>query len=153
MAKILILAGDGIGPEVMGETRKILDWVNQQEGLGLEFEEDLVGGSAFDAYGVPLHEKTLKLAQQADAVLADKGYDSDVIVHFVRRDMKAKAVIPSRRTRRVKRRHGKRLYKMRNLIERAFNKLKQWRRIATRYDRCDSTFAASIILAIIHIWV
>lgn len=69
MAKILILPGDGIGPEVMVEARKVLDFVAAQEGLSLEFEEDLVGGSAYDAHGVPLHDKTLKLALEADAVL------------------------------------------------------------------------------------
>jgi len=69
MSKILVLPGDGIGPEVVGETRKILDFVNAQESLGLEFEEDLVGGCAYEAHGQPLHDKTLQLAQEADAVL------------------------------------------------------------------------------------
>ncbi|HKY63597.1 MAG TPA: 3-isopropylmalate dehydrogenase [bacterium] len=69
MTKILVLAGDGIGPEVMAETVKILDFVNQQEKLGLEFENDLVGGCAYDAHGKPLSEATLNLAKAADAVL------------------------------------------------------------------------------------
>jgi transposase len=90
--------------------------------------------------------------QKAEAVLADKGYDTDVIVRFIRRRMKAKAVIPPRRSRKVQRRYGKPLYKKRNIIERTFNRLKQWRRVATRYDRCDATFTATLILAIIQIW-
>lgn len=69
MANILVLPGDGIGPEVMGETLKILKFINEEEKLGLEFEEDLVGGVAYDAHGVPLHEDTLKKALLADAVL------------------------------------------------------------------------------------
>lgn len=69
MAKILILPGDGIGPEVIGEAKRILEWVAGQEGFTLELEEDLVGGAAYDAYGEPLADKTLKLALQADAVL------------------------------------------------------------------------------------
>jgi 3-isopropylmalate dehydrogenase len=69
MKKILVLPGDGIGPEVVAEAKKVLDFVSKQEGLSFEFESDLVGGSAYDAHGVPLHDKTLKLAQQADAVL------------------------------------------------------------------------------------
>ncbi|MDX1386260.1 MAG: 3-isopropylmalate dehydrogenase, partial [bacterium] len=69
MSKILVLAGDGIGPEVMTEARKILDFVIRQEGLKLEFEEDLVGGAAYDAHGQPLSEATLKLALEADGVL------------------------------------------------------------------------------------
>jgi transposase len=90
--------------------------------------------------------------QKAQAVLADKGYDSDVIVGFIRRTLRAKAVIPPRRNRKVQRRYGKQLYRQRNIIERAFNQLKQWRRVATRYDRCDATFAATLILAAIQIW-
>ncbi len=69
MAKILVLPGDGIGPEVVAEAKKILLWVQKQEGLDLEFEEDLVGGAAYDASGVPLTEQTLSLARDADAVL------------------------------------------------------------------------------------
>lgn len=69
MAKLLILPGDGIGPEVVTEAKKILQWVATQEGLSLELEEDLVGGAAYDAYGQPLADKTLKLALNADAVL------------------------------------------------------------------------------------
>lgn len=94
----------------------------------------------------------LLAGQKAQAVFADKGYDANTIVRFIRRRLRAKAVIPPRRNRKVQRRYGKRLYKKRNIIERAFNKLKQWRRVATRYDRCDVTFAATIILATIQIW-
>lgn len=69
MAKILVLAGDGIGPEVMAETVKILQFVNAQEKLGLEFENALAGGCSYDAHGKPLTDETLKLAKAADAVL------------------------------------------------------------------------------------
>ncbi len=69
MAKILVLPGDGIGPEVMAEAVKILRWLDREEKLGLSFEEDLVGGCAYEAHGVPLHEKTLNLALAADGVL------------------------------------------------------------------------------------
>ncbi len=66
--KIAILAGDGIGPEIMAEAQKVLD-VLRREGLKIETESALVGGAAFDAHGHPLPDATLKLAQQADAVL------------------------------------------------------------------------------------
>ena len=69
MPKILVLAGDGIGPEVMGETVKILQFVNAQEKLGLEFEQALAGGCSYEAHGRPLTDATLKLAQAADSVL------------------------------------------------------------------------------------
>ena len=65
---ILILPGDGIGPEVMAEVRKVIDWFGTQ-GLGFEVSEDLVGGAAYDAHGTPLHDDTMARAQAADAVL------------------------------------------------------------------------------------
>ena len=85
-------------------------------------------------------------------MLADKGYGTDSIVRFIRRELKAKAAIPPKCNRPIQRRYGKRLYRQRIIIERAFGKLEQWRRTATRYDRCDATFKASFILAAIQIW-
>ncbi|HEY9035558.1 MAG TPA: 3-isopropylmalate dehydrogenase [Pseudomonadales bacterium] len=69
MKNILILPGDGIGPEVMREARKVLDAVNKRYGLDLACEEALVGGSAIDATGHPLPEITLEKARKADAIL------------------------------------------------------------------------------------
>jgi 3-isopropylmalate dehydrogenase len=66
--KIAILAGDGIGPEIMREAQKVLA-VLHRDGLPLESEEALVGGAAFDKTGVPLPDATLRIAQHADAVL------------------------------------------------------------------------------------
>ena len=66
--KIAILAGDGIGPEIMSEALKVLD-VLRRDGLKIETESALVGGAAYDAHGQPLPAATLKLAQDADAVL------------------------------------------------------------------------------------
>jgi 3-isopropylmalate dehydrogenase len=67
--KILILAGDGIGPEVMREARRLLDWLERRRGLRFEIEDDLVGGAAIDARGTPLAESTVEMARAADAVL------------------------------------------------------------------------------------
>lgn len=66
---ILILEGDGIGPEIVREARKVLDVVNAKFDLGLTFENDHMGGCAIDAYGVPLADSTLEKARQADAIL------------------------------------------------------------------------------------
>lgn len=66
---ILILPGDGIGPEVMAEVRKIIDWFGAKRDLAFDVSEDLVGGAAYDAHGTPLHADTLAKAQAADAVL------------------------------------------------------------------------------------
>lgn len=67
--KLLILAGDGIGPEIMAEAVRVLEFLNDQESLGLELEHGLLGGSAIDATGGPLPEATLKLAKEADSIL------------------------------------------------------------------------------------
>ena len=67
--KILILPGDGIGPEVMAEVRKVLDWFQGKRGLAVEIAEDDVGGAAFERYGSPLAVETLERARQSDAVL------------------------------------------------------------------------------------
>jgi 3-isopropylmalate dehydrogenase len=66
--KIAILPGDGIGPEIMAEALKVLDAL-RSDGLKVETEAALVGGAAYDAFGHPLPAATLKLAQDADAVL------------------------------------------------------------------------------------
>ncbi len=66
--KIAVLAGDGIGPEIMAEALKVLD-VLRRDGLKIETESALVGGAAYDEYGHPLPAATLQLAQQSDAVL------------------------------------------------------------------------------------
>ncbi len=67
--KILILPGDGIGPEIMQQAIAVLEFLNKEEGLGLEMEQALVGGAAIDATGGPLPEQTLELAKAADAIL------------------------------------------------------------------------------------
>ena len=71
MAKfsLLILPGDGIGPEVMVEVRKIIDWFMSNRGLDFDVTEDLVGGAAYDAHGTPLHDDTMAKALEVDAVL------------------------------------------------------------------------------------
>ena len=66
---LLILPGDGIGPEVMAEVRKIIDWYGANRGLAFDVSEDLVGGAAYDAHGTPLHDDTMAKAQEVDAVL------------------------------------------------------------------------------------
>lgn len=66
---ILILPGDGIGPEVMAEVRKIISWFGDKRDIHFDVSEDLVGGAAYDAHGVPLHDDTMAKAQAVDAVL------------------------------------------------------------------------------------
>ena len=66
---IVILAGDGIGPEIMAEATKVLAKVNQQFNLDLTWSNELLGGCAIDATGVPLPDQTLEAARKADAIL------------------------------------------------------------------------------------
>ncbi len=66
--KILVLPGDGIGPEIVAEALKVLDRLGG-EGLDIELDEGLVGGAAYDAVGHPLPDATLAMAREADAVL------------------------------------------------------------------------------------
>jgi 3-isopropylmalate dehydrogenase len=67
--KILMLPGDGIGPEVMAEVRRVLEWFTEKRGLNFDVSEDYVGGIAYDHYGSPLADSTLDKAKNADAVL------------------------------------------------------------------------------------
>jgi 3-isopropylmalate dehydrogenase len=67
--QILILPGDGIGPEIMAEAVKVLELANDKFQLGFEFSEDAIGGAAIDKYGVPLADETLERAKAADAIL------------------------------------------------------------------------------------
>ncbi len=107
----------------------------------------LTGGQAADApQAIPLLTGT-----EATHVVADKGYDSDGILEFVQ-GHGAVAVIPPRSNRKTQREYDRELYKQRNLIERAFNKLKHWRRIATRYDRRSLYFLAVLYLAAAVTW-
>jgi 3-isopropylmalate dehydrogenase len=68
-SKILILAGDGIGPEIVTQAQRVLESLRAAGDLDVEFEHALIGGCAFDAHGDPLPERTLALAKEADAVL------------------------------------------------------------------------------------
>ncbi|MGB0497038.1 MAG: 3-isopropylmalate dehydrogenase [Rubricella sp.] len=66
---LLILPGDGIGPEVMAEVRRIIDWMGEKRGIVFDVDEGLVGGCAYDAHGTPLTDETMDRAQAVDAVL------------------------------------------------------------------------------------
>ncbi len=67
--KVLVLPGDGIGPEIVGEAVKVLECLRQEHGLQVELEQGLIGGAGYDAAGKPLPDETLRLARDSDAVL------------------------------------------------------------------------------------
>jgi len=115
------------------------------EGQPIRFA--LTGGQAHDApQAIPL-----LTGVEATHVIADKGYDSDEILGFIH-SQGAIAVIPPRSNRKNPQEYDREVYKRRNLIERAFNRLKHWRRIATRYDRRSLYFLAALHLAAAVIW-
>jgi len=84
--------------------------------------------------------------------LADKGYDADHLIDHIGRTA-ARIVIPSKRNRKLQRPYDRELYKERNIIERFFNKLKHFRRVATRYDKLLANFMGFVKLAAIAIWL
>ena len=66
---LLILPGDGIGPEIMDETRKVIDWFAANTDVEFDLFEDVIGGAAYDKYGTPCDDATMAKAQEVDAVL------------------------------------------------------------------------------------
>jgi len=64
-----ILPGDGIGTEIVTEAQKVIGWINDNTDITIETREDLIGGQAYDEYGVPLADKTLEDCRNADAIL------------------------------------------------------------------------------------
>src|SRR6201995_4302889 len=67
--KLLILAGDGIGPEVMREVRRVIDWMDRRRMVTFDVSDDLVGGASIDARGTPITDQTMQKAKDADAIL------------------------------------------------------------------------------------
>ena len=83
---------------------------------------------------------------EADIMIADRGYDSD----WFRAALESREIepcIPGRKDRKTPIEYDEERYRQRNLIERMFGKLKDWRRIATRYDRCAHAFMSAICIA------
>ncbi len=108
----------------------------------------VTAGQASDITQAP----ALLEGQTGNAVLADKAYDSNALRGIIA-DMKAEVVIPSKRNRKVYIPHDTAIYKHRNQIERCFNRLKHFRRFATRYDRRTVHFTGFIHLAAVMIWM
>jgi transposase len=118
------------------------------DALGRPLRFILTGGQAHDITTAP----ALLEGVQASAVIADKAYDSNDLRQIIANaDMIA--VIPSKRSRKMPIPHDPTLYKLRNRIERCFNKLKHFRRFATRFDRRASHFLAFAHLAATMIWI
>ena len=92
------------------------------------------------------------LEDRVEALLADKGNDADAI----REEIEAagvEAVIPARSNPRVPIPQDREKYRWRNLVERLFSKLKNWRRVATRYDKTRESYLGFVALALIKLWI
>jgi len=110
-------------------------------GLGLPVELTLTAGQAADV----TQAEALLECQPAEVVIADKGYDSDAVVERIEASG-AEAVIPPRSNRKRQRPYDRERYKDRNLAERFWSKVKQHRRVATRYDKLAVAYRAAIVL-------
>jgi len=109
----------------------------------------LTGGQAHDLIGAD----ELLPAMEADTLLADKAYDADERVLALLAARGKNAVIPPKANRKTIRDYDKELYQARHLIENFFAKLKQFRAIATRYDKTARNFLAGVHLAASAIWL
>jgi transposase len=118
------------------------------DALGRPLRFVLTGGEAHDITTAP----ELLAGLASDGVIADKAYDSNALRDLIA-EAGAQAVIPSNRSRKILIPHDVIAYKLRNRIERFFNKLKHFRRIATRYDRRAIYFLAALHLASAMIWM
>lgn len=118
------------------------------DALGLPIKFILTPGEASD------FDQALPLlsGENPDYVLADKGYDSNEIIDYIRQ-INTIPVIPPRSNRIIQRSYDKFIYKDRNLIERLFNGLKQFRKIATRFEKIQINFEACIYLACSYLWL
>ena len=66
---LMVLPGDGVGPEVVNETLRVVDWLAKNKNISFNIKEGLVGGASFDKFGTPLSDETLADTMDADAVL------------------------------------------------------------------------------------
>ena len=110
---------------------------------------ELTAGQAADA---PMAEKLLADLQPGATLLADKAYDTDAIRDFAR-NRNAWANIPAKANRRETFSFSRWVYRQRNLIERFFNRIKNMRGIATRYDRRADNYLAALKIAATRIWI
>jgi len=98
-------------------------------------------------------EECVSLIPGIKQLLADKGYDTDAMRAFLK-EHGIKAVIPGKSDRKKKIRHDKEAYKNGNVVERCFRRLKDWRRIATRYDKLAQNFRSALcFVATLAYWI
>lgn len=92
------------------------------------------------------------VSEKIDALPADKGYDADAIREELSKAA-IEAVIPAKSNRRNPIAHDRKKYRLRNLVERLFNKLKNWRCVATRYDKTKKSYLGFVSLVSVLHWI
>ena len=115
-------------------------------GLGLPVQLILTPGQAADVS----HAERLMEGVPAEVVIADKGYDSQAVVDKVEA-RGAEAVIPSRKNSKQPRAYDRERYKDRNLAERFWRRVKEYRRVATRYEKTAQNFLGFVLVASIMV--
>ena len=108
----------------------------------------LTGGEAHDC---PVAERLIRRVERAERMLGDKAYDSNELREKLA-EYGTKSVIPNRSNRKLLFTFNRRLYRLRWRIEAAFNRLKDFRRIATRYDKLARNYLASVCLVAALAW-
>ncbi|WP_156429016.1 IS5 family transposase [Paracoccus aminovorans] len=137
----------GFGRSRGGFTTKVHLRVNA---AGLPMRSDITPGqtSAYLGFDLVMDDNL----PEPCILLADRGYDSDK----VRKNMEARSILPGvpmRKSRRLRVADDRRLYRLRNLVERCFHKLKNARRVATRYDKTAESFLGFIDITSIRLWL
>ena len=115
-------------------------------GLGMPVEFKLTPGQVADI----TEAEALLAGYDFDAAMGDKGYDSKKLVEYIK-SRGAEAVIPPRSHLKDQREFDHHLYKERNLVERFINRIKQFRRVATRYEKTARNFLAFVQVAAITV--
>ena len=138
------------GPQALGRSRGGLSTKihTAVDALGNPLRWRLTGGEVADI----TQASTLIEGLSASAVIGDKGYDANALVARINATG-AQAVIPPRSNRTEQRAYDRHLYKDRNLVERFFSRLKQFRRIATRYEKLARNFNSMLNLVCAYIWL
>jgi transposase len=118
------------------------------DGLGNPLKLYLTGGEVHDIVPAP----ELLSGFEPERVLADKGYDSDDLVSELE-DCGIEVIIPPRGNRKNPREYDSHIYKERHLVECFFNKIKRFRRVATRYEKLSKTYLAMVTIAAVFVWL
>ena len=146
----LFMSGPLIGPDSSIRWKRYRGSQHRVNGAGLPMRTEITPGQDSDYTGYDLVMAD-NLPQPA-VLVADRGYDSDKIRADVE-GRNALPMIPMRKNRKVRKAVDMTIYTLRNMVERCFNKLKNSRRLATRYDKTADSFLGFIDIACIRLWL